>query len=225
MKVRRIAAKAAIATVGLLAVAGLSACRVESGAAVFVQDQRIAETQVDAVVDSAPEAFGNDIGPIRQWTVSSFAVVELARQYAADNGTALPGPDYAGVAEAAGGESAFTRLYAEQAAYGQTLFTEATAVQPTEADVADLRIGTFSQINASLDAEQAAYVEEAISQAATGEAFSQSLGKRDLLNSLFAEYDVVANPRYGAPTVTVAQVAVAPQVAYSVTVPLPTTAS
>lgn len=228
MKVRRIAAKAAIATVGLLAVAGLSACRVESGAALFVQDERVSEERVDEIVASAPADLNDgekifEHGDRRQLVVSWLTQVELAERIAADRGTPLPGPNYAETASSLGGDTAFTRLYAEYQAYSPILFSGATPADPASTDIPDLVTEIETQAGGELPGLDAA-LSDGMSQPTN----LDTLGRRAYLNALFTEYDVLVNPRYGDVTVAAGTLQLPVNGSFAsvdINVPIPSTTS
>ena len=199
MSIKRIAA---VAVLGIAAVAGMSACRVESGAALFVQGTRVEESRVNDIAEAAPKVLPPtpasprpqelSAGMARQLTVSWLTAVELAKKVSAHTHVPLPGPDYATASQVVGGDdkNAFTRLYAEYTAYRPVLFTGSAPVEPTEADkqaFGDSISQQFGQVPSDLD--------EAI--ATELPRLSQVLGEQKQLESLFAEYDAFTNPRYG----------------------------
>lgn len=196
LTVRRIAAKAALAGMGLLAVAGLSACRVESGAALFVQDERVSEQYVDDVVESAPdgiEAAGIEIGQVRQHVVQQLAIAELAEQIAAESGAPLPGPDYTGAAKTYGSDSTneFVQVTARGDAYLEFLLTAAPTVTATDADVEAL----VSRLNAP--AEDLAQTTAIVSASLTSPLNQAAFSRYATLDRLVTEHELLANPRYG----------------------------
>ncbi|MEV0645204.1 hypothetical protein AB0I28_08060 [Phytomonospora sp. NPDC050363] len=197
LTVRRIAAKAAIAGVGLLAVAGLSACRVETGAALFVQDERVTEQQVDDIVESAPE-IGPD-GPIelataRRNVVTWLATSELAERVSAETGTALPTPDYAGEAALlkVDGDNEYARLQAQHKAYLPVLVSGAAPAELTDEMSAEI----LAPVTEATGKPTSDY-QPGLAQVFTEPAAQAALGQRQALADLVAEYDVLANPRYG----------------------------
>lgn len=198
---RRIATVAAVA---LLAVGGLSACRVESGTALFVGDDRVEQSRVDDMVDMAPA--GNETASVRKAVVTWLAVVELAKHVADDQHLPLPGPDYAASAAAIGSTgNDLTRLKAEYEAYLPFLYSTASPVTPTKelatAGLNDIEAVTGEKIPDSY----ADVLVDGLTQATDG---AEALGKRERLAALFESYDVLTNPRYGHLSVKIGDVPV-----------------
>lgn len=196
LTVRRIAAKAALAGIGLLAVTGLSACRIESGAALFVQDERVTEQYVDDVVDSAPdgiEAAGIEIGQVRQHVVQQIAIARIAEQVAAESGAPLPGPDYTGTAKLYTSDSTneFVQVTARGDAYLEFLVASAPVATATDADV--------DALVARLDApaEDLAQATAIVSASLTSPLNQDAFSRFTALQGIVDEHELLANPRYG----------------------------
>ncbi|HEY1176808.1 MAG TPA: hypothetical protein VGF17_11665 [Phytomonospora sp.] len=227
MTVRRIAAKVAIAGVGLLAVAGLSACRVESGAALFVQDERVGEDRVDAIVESAPENLSTNgqqaqIGDLRQAVLKWLTVTELAERVAADTGAVLPGPDYAGMAEQLGTtpDNEFARLYAQSSAWQDTLVAGAEPRQATEADAESIAAHLALETG-----EDTTGLAEQILPIISAPDLAPKLGERDAIEALLEKYDVLANPRYGSLEIDITAIQTPSGYVLPIAAPIPTTAT
>lgn len=224
---RRIATVAAVA---LLAVGGLSACRVETGAAVFVSDSRVGEDRVDSIVDSAPDALTingrpAEVKDLRQQVVEWLTIVDLAQLVSADTGRPLPGPDYAAAAAQIGADSdnAFARLLAQGPAYKTFLFGGVEEVQATP-EIAEALVADYKAANGvnELPADFSAQVLAAINEPTTGQGIRVALGQRAKALELFDQYHVLANPRYGQLTVKFASIPVADGSAILIAAPIPT---
>lgn len=195
------------AAIGLVAVAGLAGCRVEQGAAAFVGDTRITDSQVNQVVDSIPvELITSDLsdmssafGGIRNQVLEALAVVELGRQVADDTGRQ---PDSEAASAARDGwvqntglaqDNAFVALMAEAEGYRELLRADAEPQSPSAADIeaaAENFTATtgqalddmgFAQLAADLDSEQG----------------KQLIGQNRQITQYVADFDVTANPKYG----------------------------
>ncbi|GAA4919507.1 hypothetical protein LX16_4345 [Stackebrandtia albiflava] len=195
------------AVLGIAAAATVSACRVEQGAALFVGDVRVTDTQISEVVDSVPtELFtsGPDqmttgFGGVRQQVMEAFVVVELGRQVAADTGAT---PDETADATAREGwtqrtglpeDNPFVALLGEAEGYRAMLKQGAEPAAPTDEEVADVAANFIAVTGQPLD-------EASISQLAVtlnGETGQRIVGERRQLADYVAEYDVQTNPRYG----------------------------
>ncbi|GLZ80968.1 hypothetical protein Afil01_57750 [Actinorhabdospora filicis] len=224
---RRIATVAALA---LLAVGGLSACRVETGAAVFVADSRVGEDRVDAIVDSAPDALTingrpAEVKDLRQQVVEWLTIVDLAQRVSADTGRPLPGPDFAAAAAKIGADSdnAFARLLAQGPAYKAFLFEGVEEMQASPEMVEGL-VADYKAANgdAQLPADFGAQVLAAINEPTSGAPLRVALAQRNRADELFEQYDVLTNPRYGQLAIKFASIPVADGTAVMIEAPIPT---
>ncbi|MGH8792377.1 MAG: hypothetical protein ACRDXX_07010, partial [Stackebrandtia sp.] len=199
---------------GIAAVASTAACRVEPGAAVFVGDVRIAETQVDEVVEDlvdkltaeAPEEAQNVVvGGLRDRTVDALTIAELGRQVSANTGDEPDrdvGDAHADMLTQAGfpADSRFVELTREAESYRAMLLAEAEPVSPDDADIEAIVAQLAVVPGQELDPQQTASLTTFLREDEQGQLMS---GKRQAMVDYVSEYDVVANPRYGSSFLTV----------------------
>lgn len=163
---------AAVASVGLLA---LAACGTEQGAAMFVGDERIAETTVDGYVDSVAELrvqqgqdlYFYDYSGDRYSVVVYMIYSELGHAVGLDP---VPGDDELQV------------LAQEYEAYTSEFYAEA---EPRELTQAEMEA-----------AVAAASTNENLANASI-EDLEHLAGFTDDLAAYVEEYDISVNPRYG----------------------------
>lgn len=195
------------AALGLATVAALAGCRVEQGAALFVGETRITDSQVDEIVDSVPvELVTSDrsrmtsgFSGIRSQVVEALAVVELGRQVADDTdrqpNTQVGSAARKSWAEATGLplDNAFVDLMGSAESYRELLRADATPEAPTEADVEAAAKNYATATGQPLD--------DAMIGQLTGELNTDQgrdlIGQNRQINQYVADYQVTANPKYG----------------------------
>ncbi|HZE41258.1 MAG TPA: hypothetical protein VE172_20855 [Stackebrandtia sp.] len=212
------------ATLAVVTVVSMAACRVEQGAAVFVGDSRITEQQVDQVVDSVPARIrtrlhylgritGDQLpaitaGKLRGYVVDALATIELGKQVAADTGKE-PGNGTAKGIEAfwtseiigMGASSKFVTLLDEAESYREVLFAGSTPAKPTSADIDSIARQFTRARGHKADAGQRKEWKRELSST-NG---PKLLGNLHQVEKYISQYDVTANPRYGESYITVAR--------------------
>jgi len=195
------------AALGLATVAALAGCRVEQGAALFVGETRITDSQVDAIVDSIPvELITPDLtrkatsfGGVRGQVVEALTVVELGRQVADDTdrqpNTQVGSATRQGWSEATGLplDNAFVELMGSAESYRELLRADATPEAPTEADIETAAKNYVSATGQPLD-------DATVAQLALDLNTDQGrelIGQNRQINQYVADYGVTANPKYG----------------------------
>jgi hypothetical protein len=201
-RARRLASTAVVAA---LAVTGLAACnRAPSVAAYIGNAKAVTEDQVQGVYDNAQAKFVSDgkttLPVTRQEIVDELLGLDVMREIAKQRGvpaTAIPADTfvkYLGLPA----DAEYTKLYTELQGLVDAIGQQATAVQPTEADLRDIynRLkaagaqDTYEQFTAGLTA-------------AARQQIAKPLGLRDDLRAETAKLHITVNPRYTTPTVPI----------------------
>lgn len=198
-----------VAALGLALASSLAACRVEPGAAVFVGDVRITDTDVDEIVDEAIETLTADapeqardfpVGDVRDLAVDALTVVELGTQVAKDTG-AEPDPD-AGqhlqehmLHSVLPEDSRFAALQVEAAGYRAMLLESAEPVTPEPEEAEAMAEQIIAASGADPDP---AHIEQLSGVLIHEEHGQLAVGQHRLLADYVDEYDVTVNPRYGS---------------------------
>lgn len=195
------------AVIGLLAVAGLAGCRIEQGAAVFVGDTRISDSEVNEVVDSIPvELITSDLstvskayGGIRNQVLEALTVVELGHQVAADTGRQIDADALANAREGwmqrtgLDADNALVSLMAEAEGYRAMLREGAVPEAPTPADVEDAAANVAAVTGQPLNDAELGQLEADLSSPQGQEL----IGQNRQISGYVAEYGVTPNPKYG----------------------------
>lgn len=206
MRTRKTRHVLAAAVLGIAAVAAMTGCRVEQGAAVFVGDTRITSDQVDEVTDSLPTKAQAPMGGFRSMAIDALAVVELGKQVAADNGKSPKTSDGA-LQEKYWAEkglpksNAFVKLMAKAEGYRSMLAKGSDPVKPSSAEVADVT----KRLEANSGQKLAGADKQALSAELKSDKGQEIFGNRKQLADYVKKYDVTANPRYGDTYIVIAR--------------------
>jgi hypothetical protein len=188
----------AVVAVGVLAVVGLSACRVNTtGKAAFVGDNSYSTDQLDQIVDAAAKdgyrpAQSEDRNAARRWVLSRLVFNAVAERYATERGYSAPDIDYAGAATQYGvpATDPRARLSAEAGAWDQLLLDHADKATPSDTDLREVyqlvtggnSTTTFAQAKPLLLAD---------------DEVKQGIVVRNALRVEMSRYSVDVNPAYG----------------------------
>jgi len=195
----------AAAVLSLAVVASTAACRVEQGAAIFVGDTRIAESEVSQLVDSLDSENLTGVGDLRAAIVEALVVVEVGKRIAEDTG-ATPDRDKEGQLleqlsqmNRLPKDNPVIRLLAEKEAYRPLLVAEADPVDPTEHDVDAMSANVADAIGGKVTPE----IRAGIVADLESETGRELTGQRHQVLDYFTDYDVSVNPRFGETSVVI----------------------
>jgi hypothetical protein len=149
VRFRRLVPVAALAVLGLVALAG---CQSTPGTAVALGDQRVTDAQIDDEARAASADFLaanysaeqypqlQDPAYMRLMFANLHAFNLLAEQYASDHGIVVPPRDYKTMAANyhLSVDNPFVRLTADHDAYAQALASKIKPATPTEQDLKDV---------------------------------------------------------------------------------------
>lgn len=180
-----------IAMLGLLVAGGLVGCRADPAVAAYVDDQRINEAEVDAVMDELREvADPAQLPALRDQVVEMRVLTEVAGRYAEQEGLAVPAPDPARIGGEIGlvPEHPYVQLAAGYDAAMAALRESLTPVPPTEADQREV----YDQLTAQGLTAPFEQVQPDLNEQLLG----QPVALRNLLTEAVARADIRLNPRY-----------------------------
>lgn len=180
-----------IAVLGLLAAGGLVACRADPAVAAYVDDQRITEAEVDAVMAELREvADPAQLPALRDQVVEWLVLTEVAGRYAEQEGLAVPEPDPERIGGAVGlaPEHPYVQVAAEFDAAMAALSDTVAPVPPTEADQREV----YDQLAVQGLTDPFEQVQPELDEQLLGE----PVAVRNLLTEAVARADIQLNPRY-----------------------------
>jgi hypothetical protein len=193
----------AVATAGLLAVGGLTACQAQPGAALFVGDTRIPSSQIDSAMDDIT-AVPNNVpkSELRALMAQDLAFIELADRYAKQKGITLPPvPPGQAAALASNGftvkdadTNAFFKSYLQARSDSAALLAAQEPVTPTDAELH----ATFDQLVAQggVAAEQFSAFKAAV---LSDDKAKTAFGLKRELTKLMETAPVKISPQYQLP--------------------------
>ncbi len=187
------------AVAGMLVLAGVTACRPETGSAAFVGSTRISSTQVQDVLDGL-KTNGVAIDPTREGearreVASALVFVQVAKRYADAHDYPAPKIDAQQVASRyeLPTTDKFVQLLAQAQGYANLLEQQATPATVSDAEylaAADLAIAQ----GVGQAGQRESVAAEIKSQFA--DEMGRGVAVRDELTKSIQKYDVSVNPRY-----------------------------
>ncbi|MPZ25986.1 MAG: hypothetical protein GEV12_05935 [Micromonosporaceae bacterium] len=180
-----------IAVLGLLALAGLAACRADPAVAAYVDDQRITEAEVDQVTDQLRELVEpSQLSALRDQVVEMRVLTEVAGGYAEQAGLTVPAPDPAQLGAGVGlpPDHPYVQVRAGFEAVMGALRGSVAPVPPTEADQREV----YDQ----LAAEGLTVPFEQVRPDLNEQLLGEPVALRNLLIDVVGRADIRLNPRY-----------------------------